>query len=87
LHAKFFDYQTTLTEITQTIKKLHQSFPLTLNTTSDLHLITSGFLTVHGRDIHHRPVLLCQPMKLAGMKIDPIEILNPILFIMYYVKK
>ena len=46
-------------------------------------------MTVHGRDINHRPILLCQPMKLvdSGLKLDPKDILNPVVFMMYYVKK
>ena len=85
MHASNWDYNRTWTDINVILTWRAANLPIKIE---DVHarLLKSGFFMVHGRDKHHRPVVICRPMVATRLGIkDPTVICVSVCFVAFYV--
>lgn len=56
--------------------------------TDEIDILRSGFVTIHGRDKFHRPIVVLRPtVQPEGIEMTSEKLANACAFLMYYMKK
>lgn len=85
LHGSGFNYAKTFEDINTIIRWRADSLPIALEE-GHARLIRAGFFTVHGRDKHHRVVVVCRPVVAERLGLtDPHVISQAVIFVAFYV--
>jgi hypothetical protein len=85
LYAEAFNYPKTYAAILQQLEWRQTKLPITLE---DIHtkMLKSGFVFIHGRDKHHRPIVHMRPLVLNkfGFNDQVDAIIRVICFVSFY---